>query len=263
MKTIKNIMLLILGLYLVCLAGLYFNQEKLLFFPTKLSKEYTFKFPNPFEEINLKVADGIELNALLFKSEQPKGVVLFFHGNGGAIHGWGQGASLYVRNNYDVLYVDYRGYGKSDGQIKNEKQLLEDGQKFYDYLKEKYSEEKIIISGTSIGTGIATQIALNNSPKKLILNSPYSSLESLIKEKIEIVPGFLIKYQLDSKSYLKAATFPIIIFHGDKDTIIPYHHSLQLKEINPIITLHILEGFGHNDINQSPVLLKEMVEILN
>ena len=93
--------------------------------------------------------------------------MFFLHGNGGAIHDWGQGAELYTANDYDVFYLDYRGYGKSDGKIMSENQLIADAQIAYNYLKERYLEKGIIVSGTSMGTGIAVQIAAQNKPQKL------------------------------------------------------------------------------------------------
>ena len=259
---LKKFLLFLLAFYLIVIVLLYLFQEKLLFFPTVLPKDYPFKFANEFEEINIKVDEEIALNTLLFKSNDPKGVVLFFHGNGGAIHGWWQGADIYVRNNYDVMYVDYRGYGKSDGKINSEKQLVDDAQKVYDFLKEKYAEETIIVSGTSIGTGIAAQIAVKNNPKLLILNSPYASLKALIKEKVLLVPSIIMKYQLETKNYIKAAKLPIFIFHGEKDTLIPSEHAQQLKAINNHIELQILKGVGHNNLNQSAVFRKELTRIL-
>ncbi len=255
--------ILLAGLYVLLCVILYFAQEKLLFYPTKLSKDYTFKFVNQFEEVNLKVDDSITLNALLFKATIRKGVVLFLHGNGGAIHSWGEGANLYTDNGYDALYLDYRGYGKSDGKIISESQLIGDAQVAYDYLKQHYAEDKIIISGTSIGTGIASQIAANNNPYKLILTSPYYSLVSLVKEKIKIIPSFVVKYQLRTSNFMKQTKCPIIIFHGDSDQVIPYHHSLKLKENFPQIDLHILKNYGHNDLTQSEGYIKDMLKILD
>ncbi len=256
-------LLLIVGLYVLCCAIIFFAQEKLLFYPTKLPKEYTFRFDNEFEEVNLKVDNNIALNALLFKAKIRKGVVLFLHGNGGAIHSWGEGANLYIENGYDVLYLDYRGYGKSDGKIISESQLIDDAQIAYDYLKQNYDEDKIIISGTSIGTGIATKIAANNNPRKLILTSPYYSLKSLVKEKIKVIPGFVIKYQLKTSAFLKQTKCPVIIFHGDSDQVIPHHHSLKLKEDFPQIDLHLLKNYGHNNLTQSDAYVKKMSEILD
>ena len=233
----------------VCIL-LYFFQEKLIFFPAKLSKDHIFTFHN-FEEINFKVEGGITINAVLFTSRQSKGVVFFLHGNAGSIAGWGQGASLYVENGYDVLYLDYRGYGKSAGHIESEKQLIDDAQIVYDYLQKKYSEKKIIVSGTSIGTGIAAKIASRNNPRGLILCSPYYSLKTLIKEKVPIAPAFIIKYSLDTYKFLQKVKCPITILHGSKDEIIPVKHAVDLKKMHPKVDLTIIGGYGHNDLSGS------------
>ncbi|MGB0929946.1 MAG: alpha/beta hydrolase, partial [Chitinophagales bacterium] len=154
-------------------------------------------------------------------------------------------------------------YGKSDGKVSSEKQLVKDAQFAYDYLKEGYAENSIIVSGTSIGTGIAARIAAQNEPHKLLLNSPYFSLQSLIQEKVKIVPSFLIKYKLKTYQHLKQVKCPITVFHGDKDEVIPHQHSLQLQEKYPQIDLYILEGFGHNDLSNSRKYIFQMREILS
>lgn len=263
MDKIKVMLIVLAGLYVLLCAILYFAQEKLLFYPTKLPKDYTFKFDNKFEEVNLKVDNNTTLNALLFKAKIRKGVVLFLHGNGGAIHSWGEGSVLYTENGYDVLYLDYRGYGKSNGKIISESQLIDDAQIAYDYLKQYYTEDKIIVSGTSIGTGIATQIAAQNNPSKLILTSPYYSLESLAQEKIKFIPSFIIKYKLRTNKFTGQVKCPVIIFHGDSDEVIPHHHSLKLKENFPQIDLHILKNYGHNDLTQSEGYVTEMFTVLS
>ncbi len=241
---------------------LYFSQEGLLFFPTKLSNEYVYSFDVAFEEINLNIEDDIIINSLLFKSEESKGVVLFLHGNGGSIAGWGKGSDVYTNNGYDILYIDYRGYGKSNGTILGETQLIRDTQYAYDYLKKRYSEENIIVSGTSIGTGIASKIASDNHPKKLILVSPYYSLHSLVNEKIKIIPTVIIKYKFETNKFLKKVNCPIFIIHGTEDKIIPINHSEQLQKEFENIQFNQIEAYGHNDLSESLEFLKTMDSIL-
>lgn len=263
-KILKVLVTITLTSFIVVFLLLYLMQESLLFYPTQLPNDYSFHFSNAFEEVDLEVETNIVLNALLFKTPQRerKGVVLFLHGNGGAIHGWGTGAGLYTGQGYDVFYLDYRGYGKSDGKISSEKQLIEDAQLAYDYLKKRYAENDIIVSGTSIGTGIAVRIAAQNRPYQLFLNSPYFSLQSLIQEKVKIVPSFIIKYKLKTDQHLQQVKCPITVFHGDKDEVIPHQHSLQLQKKYPQIDLYILEGFGHNDLSNSREYAFQMRRIL-
>jgi len=106
------------------------------FFPgAHLPKSYQFQFPQKFEEVNLKTSDSAHLNALLFKAENSKGVILYLHRNSGALKRWGGVSSMYTNLGYDVFILDYRGYGKSSGQIESEGQLFSDVQTAYNYLK--------------------------------------------------------------------------------------------------------------------------------
>ncbi|MGD1840693.1 MAG: alpha/beta hydrolase [Thermonemataceae bacterium] len=263
MKSKVFILLIILvAIYGLILLVLFVWQEKLLFFPTKLPASYTFQFEEDFEEISIQVEKEIHLNALLFKAIQSKGVILFLHGNAGAINTWGFGAPLYLQHQYDVLYVDYRGYGKSEGNIQSEQQLISDIQKVYDRLKERYSENTIIVSGTSIGTGIATQIAAANHPKLLLLNAPYYSLKKLIQEKTKVLPSFIIRYSLATHQYINKVECPIYLFHGQSDQLIPVHHAKELKQKAEQINLIVLEGTGHNDIPANSLYQEKMGEIL-
>ena len=106
------------------MCGLLFScQEKLIFFPKKLEKNFKYNFPQRFEEKNIPTAEGIKLNCLLFRADSSKGVILYLHGNGGAIDAWGSVAKNYTTLNYDVLVLDYPGYGKSEGKIHNQNKL--------------------------------------------------------------------------------------------------------------------------------------------
>ncbi len=258
----KKAILLIFGIYVVICILLYFIQEKLLFHPTQLSKDYKFNFTDEFEELNLKTNDGIMLNAVHFKSKEKIGIVLFLHGNGGAIDTWGHTSKIFTNNGYDVLYLDYRSYGKSEGKIISELQLINDAQLAYDYLKNQFDENNIIISGTSMGTGMAAILASQNTPQKLILHAPYSNLSKLIIETVKIVPKPIIKYKFETEKHLATVKCPIYAFHGDQDRVIPVHHAMNLKALYDDIDLTILKGYEHNNITNSKVYLEKIREIL-
>ena len=114
--------------------------------------------------------------SILFPSDSSKGVILYLHGNTGALDKWGNISKTYTILHYDLFMMDYRGYGKSEGSIKNEDELYSDVQEVYNYLKSFYNENKIIVLGYSIGTGPAAFLASKNHPKELILQAPYYSL---------------------------------------------------------------------------------------
>ena len=156
MKTLKGVLKAIFILYGLLCIGLWFVQDKLLFNPSKLPENYVFSKKN---EVEIEVDKGIFLNALWIREENPKGVILYLHGNRGSNKRCQHQARNMANNGYDILMVDYRGYGKSDGEIYSQEQVYADVQKVYDYLKESYREDQIILAGYSLGSGMASYLA--------------------------------------------------------------------------------------------------------
>ena len=121
-----NIVNLMKGLLISCIVIftlLFMFQEKLIFFPQKLDKNYQFDFEENFEERYINTSDGIALHGLLFKANNSKGLIFYLHGNAGSLSTWGDVAKTYTNLNYDVFLWDYRGYGKSGGNISSETHL--------------------------------------------------------------------------------------------------------------------------------------------
>ena len=171
MKYIKRIVFITVSSYLLLTAGLYFFQESFLFLPTQLEQDFEYSFENKFEEINL-INHEVSLNGLHFKVENPKGVILYFHGNAGNLSRWGEIVQPLLRFNYDLIVMDYRSYGKNKGEF-SEAAMYEDAQVFYDYAKNYFPESEIVLYGRSLGTTFATQMAAKNNPDQLILETPF------------------------------------------------------------------------------------------
>src|SRR5688500_14779823 len=169
-------------LYVGLCALMFLLQEKLIFFPQKLRKNHQFNFGQAFKEVSIKTEDQKVLHGLLFEVDSPKGLIFYLHGNAGSLDGWGGVAETYTRLQYDVFLLDYRGYGKSEGNIESEAQLFQDAQTAYNEILKRYEEEKIVVLGYSIGTGIATRLASANRPRLLILQAPYFSLTDVMKQ---------------------------------------------------------------------------------
>lgn len=170
-----HIALWVLGVYIAISIVLYYLQEFFLFKPEKLPADFEFYYKNQVvEEYNLETRDGATINGLHFRVKKPRGVVLYLKGNSKSIKGWGKFAVDFTRNNYDVIMVDYRGFGKSTGK-RSQKAIKHDIQYIYNKLRERVSEEYIILYGRSMGSGFATKLASMNNPKMLILDAPYYS----------------------------------------------------------------------------------------
>lgn len=205
----------------IAVLAVYFFQERLIFLSETLPPDYEYTFDASFEEISIATEDGSQLYALHFTVEKPAGIVLYFHGNAGNLSKWGSIASQFTSLNYDVLMMDYRGYGKSTG-ARNEKQLYNDANLFYNKAKELFPESRIIVFGRSLGTTFATYVASQNKPRKLILESPFYSLESLAEDRYPFLPvKKLLKFRFNTASFIDGVSCGITIIHGTEDGVVP------------------------------------------
>lgn len=227
----------------------YFLQEKFIFKPEKLKADFQFKYDIPFREYFFDVEPGVRINGLHFYRKNPAGLILYFHGNSRSIKGWAKYARDFYRFNYDVVLVDYRGFGKSTGK-RSEKEMLDDMQFVYEELAKSYPEDHLIVYGRSIGSGFATKIASDNNPRFLILDAPYYSFLRVAERFLPILPvRYVLRYHLRTDKWIQLVRCHTYIIHGTKDWLIPIRHSEALQRINPRkITLIRIHGGGHNNL---------------
>ena len=239
--------------YIVLIIIVYFIQEKFIFKPEKLKQDFLYKYNAPFKELFFDVAEGVRINGLHFYVKNPHGLVLYFHGNTRSIKGWAKYAVDFYRYNYDVVLVDYRGFGKSTGK-RSEKEMLNDMQVVYDTLVVKYHENHIIVYGRSLGSGFATKLACDNTPRYLILDAPYYNFTKAVQRFMPIFPmRFVLRYHLQTDKWLRKVNCHTYILHGTKDWLIPIKQSEQLQTINPRkITLIRIHGGRHNNLPSFP-----------
>lgn len=244
-----TVLLYVLGGYLLIVIIGYFIQEKLIFKPEKLAPDFEYKYDAPFEELFFDIAPGVRINGLHFYVKDPKGLILYFHGNSRSIKGWAKYAKDFYRFQYDVVLVDYRGFGKSTGK-RSEKEMLADMQYVYDQLKLKYPEHHMLVYGRSLGSGFATKIAADNSPRYLILDAPYYSFIKVAERFTPFIPHKLtLRFKLQTDQWIRKVNCHTYIIHGTKDWLIPIKHSKNLQQLNPHkITLISIHGGGHNNL---------------
>jgi alpha-beta hydrolase superfamily lysophospholipase len=235
----------------------------MIFFPEKLNRNYKFNFDQPFEEVYITTKDQKSLHGLLFKSDNTRGLIFYLHGNAGSVNSWGEVAKTYTDLNYDVFMIDYRGFGKSEGSISSERQFFEDVQIAYEEMKSRYSENKIVVLGYSVGTGPAAKLASSNHPRMLILKAPYYSLVDMMRHTYPVIPTFILKYKFRTNEYLKNCKMPVVMFHGTLDEVIYYNSSVKLKKmIKKTDTLITLDDQSHNGITDNLQYKAEIARIL-
>ncbi len=236
------------GIIILSLIAYYF-QEKFIFKPEKLKQDFEFKYDIPFREYFFDVEPGVRINALHFFREDAKGLILYFHGNTRSIKGWAKYSKDFYRYSYDVILIDYRGFGKSTGK-RSEKEIINDMQFIYERLKEKYAEDHLIVYGRSMGSGFATKLASDNSPRYLILDAPYYNFRKVVERFLPILPiRIVLRYQLRTDQWILKVRCHTYIIHGTKDWLIPIRHSEALQALNARkITLIRIPGGGHNNL---------------
>jgi len=265
LNTLKYLFIAIIALYGIIGVVIYYFQEKFIFLPTVLPDDFKFQFDQPFEELLLKTHDGGKINVLYFHAEAPKGLIVYFHGNAGSLERWGNIVAPFVGLGYDLVISDYRGYGKSRGK-RSQKNLLDDAVKVYSFAQTKAEENDIILFGRSLGTGFASYLAGKYDVSKVILETPFYSLESEANRRFMIYPvSWLLRYQLKNHQYLKTNQAPVFIFHGTADKVVSYTSGTRLYESissngGEFVTI---EGGFHNNLSEYPDYWEAMKRILD
>ncbi|WP_250630240.1 alpha/beta hydrolase [Rhodoflexus caldus] len=251
MKIILRIIGTLVACYLLLMAVVYFGQSYAIFHPVQLAKNYQFRFDAAFDEYTLFTPDGEQLNLLYFKSpQQPsKGLVLYFHGNADNLQRWGKYNKIFLGSGYDFMVWDYRSYGKSTGKPTADN-MRSDTDLVYQFANKKYNSSQIIIYGRSLGTGLATYAAARHDVARLILETPYYSLEDVAKTYAPILPyGSLLRYEFPTYRLLPEVKCPVTIFHGTADELLPFVSTVKLQNLlKKGDEFIVIEGGKHHNL---------------
>jgi len=261
MKTLIRMVIATFSFYLVVIILVFFFQDKLIFQSVKLSEKHQFSFDESFNEYSIKTTDNVHINALHFKTENTAtlGLVVYFHGNASNLQRWGEYAVDFTQLGYDVLMIDYRGYGKSNGTA-NEKALYHDAEFIWAWAKEKFDYQKWVIYGRSLGAAVASHLATTTSPDLLGLETPFDDLNGALAAKL--IP-YKFKYNFSNKNRLAPIDCKIIIFHGTQDWVVPLSSALKLR---PLLKKEdqfiIIPKGGHKNLREFEVYHKKLKEFL-
>jgi uncharacterized protein len=234
-------------LYGGVLAALWFGQERLLFHPRTLPDGHRFNVGSDVHELFIDVP-GARLNALHLRLPKPDGLVFYLHGNAGHLQSWFVDTDFYRRANFDLFMLDYRGFGKSSGRIESQAQLEADVRAAWAQVAPAYEGRQRIIIGRSLGSGLAAGLAAQVQPELTVLVSPYESIAALSREIYPWVPPGVLRYPLRTDLHLPEVRGPVWLIHGERDTSIPAHHSQGLQALAPGAKLLLIDGAGHNDL---------------
>ncbi|HEY4063504.1 MAG TPA: alpha/beta fold hydrolase [Puia sp.] len=256
-----------IGLLLYCIAGiaLYYKQSAIFFHPVPVDKKTVYDLGGqPYTEVNLAFDKETNLNVIQFKTgDSARGVVLYFHGNKDNVTRYAQYAADFTRHGYEVWMMDYPGFGKSTGTF-SEQNLYDHALVLYKLARSRWKPSQIILYGKSLGTGIAAQLADVRDCRRLILESPYYSLEAIAGHYLPIYPwGRLLHYHFPTYSHLPAVTAPVTILQGSADWQTPYSNASRLKPLlKPGDEFVTIEGGGHNNLHEYPLFREKLDSVL-
>jgi fermentation-respiration switch protein FrsA (DUF1100 family) len=235
--------------YLFWMAILYLGQDTLLF------KPYLAKPPHPptdprtiVTELPLDEGGSVIswfIPALGVDEQHPGPAVVVLHGNAESIYQQKGTVQSYHELGVSVLLPEYRGYAGSGGKP-SEKGIVADMVRFYDEMVRlpHVDASRIVFHGRSLGGGVAAQLAARRRPRALILESTFTSVA--IRAHDYFVPSFLARNPFRTDAVIGDFDFPILIFHGAHDTVIPVDDGRRLAELAPHARYVEYEEVGHD-----------------
>ncbi len=231
MKTL--VLLLVAGYGALC-AFMYFAQRGLMYFPDPTRTAPADAGLPEAKEEKLVTADGETIIVWHIPPRDPAmPVVVYFHGNGGALKLRAQRFAWLALEGFGVVGVSYRGYGGSSG-APSEEGLIADGVAAYEFAAQRYAPARVALWGESLGTGVAVAVAAEAPVVKLVLETPFTSAADVGAAVYFFLPvRLLMKDQFRSDLRIGNVKAPVLILHGERDSVVPIRFGERLFEMVP------------------------------
>jgi uncharacterized protein len=254
-RRVNALLLAVAAVYLLVLAAVWVLQERLLFYPQPAPASVA---PPPgwhVDEVALRARDGAVLRGVLARPPGlSPGAVIYFGGNAEEVTSNAtQAEALYGAR--AVLFVNYRGYGRSDG-VPGEKALVADAAELFDWLARQpgIDATRIAVHGRSLGSGIAVQLARDRPIACVVLTTPFDSALEVARQVYPWIPvGWLMRHPFDSAAVAPALRMPALILAASGDTLVRPERSERLAQAwGGPVERRTFEGYGHGDIDAAP-----------
>jgi pimeloyl-ACP methyl ester carboxylesterase len=239
----------------IVLVGLFMLFEnEFIFFPSVHPQgdwDAASRSGTPYEEVWLTTKDNVQIHGWWFPASTPtQETILFLHGNAGNLTGrfpWMRALTTLPAN---VLIIDYRGYGRSEG-TPHEEGVYRDAEAAWEHLTSERGIEPshLILYGNSLGGGVAAALATRRVCGALILASTFTSVPDMAHRQLPFIPRALVRTQMNTHDRLTEIQVPVLIIHSRGDSMIPVamaHRNFEAA--NQPKQLLEVDGADHNEV---------------
>ena len=243
--------------YLLACVYLWATQRERIFKPTPMLQTNPERLGLKFEEVHIPSGSGADRGELFgwwIPDDHATATLLYLHGNDRNIAAALDMDRITRLHNmgYNLLMVDYRGYGKSSGGEPSESKVYEDAESTWDYLirQRAVDPRHAFIYGHSLGGAIAINLAVHHPEAGgVIAESTFTSMVDMAEREYFYMPAdLLVNQRFDTLSKIRNLKIPLLLIHGTWDRLVPYQMSQRLFERAPQFkTLKLIEGGGHNN----------------
>ena len=229
-------------------AGVRYFEYKSIFYPARFIAATPAAIGLPFEDVFIKTRDNVTINGWLVKSSTGRGTLIFCHGNAGNIGDRLEKIQLFHQTGFNILIIDYRGYGRSRGRP-DEDGIYRDAVAAYDYLRarEDIDHSRVIGYGESLGGAVIVDLAAQRDLAALIIHSSFTSAADMAKTIYPFIPSFLLGTKLDSAAKISKIAAPKLFIHSRADEIVPFRLGERLYQAAARPKEFLEVSGGHND----------------
>ena len=199
----------------------------------------------------LRARDGSTVHALYSEARDGAPTLVHFHGNGEELADLVDLVALLRARGLGVLAVEYPGYGLSRPGEPSERAIYEAAELALHDLRENkgVSRERTVLSGQSLGSGVAVEMASRGLGARAILFAPYTSIADVANVYFPFLPNrWLLRDRFDNAAKAPRVTVPVLVVHGTDDEVIPFELGERLAGMFPNAQLVPLPRGRHNDL---------------
>jgi hypothetical protein len=252
-RLLKVALLVIAAGMLIVAVAIRVIENRSIYFPPRYPEGFPPQqtYQGEVEDVWLQTADGVRINAFYHSNSASKQVLLWFHGNAENIGYCLDQMQALATIGVNILAVDYRGYGRSEGKP-GEAGVYQDADAAYDFLVKQrhFRPQDIVIYGHSLGGAVAVSLASRRPCGGLIVQSSFTNVRAMARRVFPIpLVEYVVRSRFDSLEKIRDVHAPILIAHGTRDDVVPFTMSQQLFAAAPEPKrFYAVEGAGHNDL---------------